>query len=262
VSGGGITCPGTCSATQAPGDTVTLTAAPDANFDFFGWTGACNSNALTCDVPMNGDQTVQATFRPVAPSPQPLPAPVLTSPAPGAVLTASLTATFSWQPVPGAAEYVAVIQQGGSTVDFARVGTTSASLKVPADGTYQWFVSANPATGPGGKPSAARTVVFQTGPPPAPVQVAPAEGAVFGNFPRTTTFTWQAAPGAATYEIEIEDNGGPGMTWEPTFILPATGTSLTKDMVGKNTYRWRITGIKSDGTRGATSDWHMFTYTV
>ncbi len=262
VSGGGIACPGTCATTTDPGVSVTLTATPNATFDFFGWTGACSGSSRTCTVPMNGDQSTQATFRPVTPSPQPLPAPVLTSPANGATITTSRTATFSWQPVAGAVEYVAVLQQGGTTVDFVRTAAASASLTVPADGTYQWFVSANPATGPGGNPSAPRTITFQTGPPPAPVLLTPTDGAVFSNFPRDTTFSWQAAPGAATYEVEIEDDSGPGMTWAPLRTLTTSGTSITDGMAGKNTYRWRVTGIKADGTRGATSAWSGFTYTV
>ena len=62
VTGGGINCPGTCSATHANGQVVTLTAAPAAGSTFAGWTGAGCGAALTCTVTLNANQAVTATF--------------------------------------------------------------------------------------------------------------------------------------------------------------------------------------------------------
>jgi hypothetical protein len=62
VSGGGINCPGTCTATFNPGQRVTLTATPDAGLVFIGWGGACSGSARTCTLTMNGDKTVNADF--------------------------------------------------------------------------------------------------------------------------------------------------------------------------------------------------------
>jgi hypothetical protein len=61
VSGAGISCPGTCSASYAPGTAVTLTATPAARSTFAGWGGAC-SGAGACTVTMNSDQSATATF--------------------------------------------------------------------------------------------------------------------------------------------------------------------------------------------------------
>jgi hypothetical protein len=64
ITGTGITC-GTggsdCTETYAYGTVVPLTATPDANYDFSGWTGAC-SGAGACSVTMTAARTVGATF--------------------------------------------------------------------------------------------------------------------------------------------------------------------------------------------------------
>ena len=52
---------GTCSATYDDGSNVELEAAPDANWAFTGWGGACSGTDV-CIVSMNGDQPVTATF--------------------------------------------------------------------------------------------------------------------------------------------------------------------------------------------------------
>jgi hypothetical protein len=59
----GINCPSQCSATFSPGTTVTLTALPNGGGTFNGWSGACTGNAL-CNVVMNGNQNVNASFTP------------------------------------------------------------------------------------------------------------------------------------------------------------------------------------------------------
>jgi hypothetical protein len=61
VTGGGINCPGTCSASETPLSTVTLTATPGPGSSFIGWSGACTGSG-TCTVALPYDQNVSATF--------------------------------------------------------------------------------------------------------------------------------------------------------------------------------------------------------
>jgi hypothetical protein len=57
----GLACGSTCSAHFADGETVTLTAMPDAGMTFTGWTGACTGTA-DCVVTLTAASSVAATF--------------------------------------------------------------------------------------------------------------------------------------------------------------------------------------------------------
>lgn len=58
----GISCGGACSADFNLNTAVMLTANPQGNNKFAGWSGACTGNGPTCLVTMNGAQSVGALF--------------------------------------------------------------------------------------------------------------------------------------------------------------------------------------------------------
>ena len=66
VLAAGIACAPTCTRTFDDGVGVTLTATPAAGSTFGGWSGGGCSGTGTCAVTMSSDQTVTATFNPVA----------------------------------------------------------------------------------------------------------------------------------------------------------------------------------------------------
>jgi hypothetical protein len=57
----GISCGSDCSEVYTSGTVVTLTATPDANSSFGGWTGACTGNG-TCTVTMDAAKSVSPLF--------------------------------------------------------------------------------------------------------------------------------------------------------------------------------------------------------
>jgi hypothetical protein len=57
----GIDCGSKCVSSFSPGQIVTLTASPAAGSAFSGWTGTC-SGSQTCEVAMDSEQSVTATF--------------------------------------------------------------------------------------------------------------------------------------------------------------------------------------------------------
>src|ERR687887_303327 len=62
VSGGGISCPGTCTGTYDSGTSVTLTAAAGSGYTFGSWSGCNTVSGTTCTVTMSAARTVTATF--------------------------------------------------------------------------------------------------------------------------------------------------------------------------------------------------------
>ena len=58
----GIDCGSTCSITFDQGTAVTLSATPDANSDFAGWSGEGCTGTGTCIVTLNKARSVTATF--------------------------------------------------------------------------------------------------------------------------------------------------------------------------------------------------------
>lgn len=57
----GISCGSTCSASFNSGTNVTLTATPDSNYTFTGWSGDCSGTG-DCTLTINSNRNVTATF--------------------------------------------------------------------------------------------------------------------------------------------------------------------------------------------------------
>jgi hypothetical protein len=62
VTGGGISCPESCSNSYPEGTIVTLTATPAEGSTFSGWSGGGCSGTGTCTVTLSSEQAVSATF--------------------------------------------------------------------------------------------------------------------------------------------------------------------------------------------------------
>jgi serine/threonine protein kinase len=101
---------------------------------------------------------------------------------------------------------------------------------------------------------------------PAPVQLSPANGSTFSNYPRTTVLQWQAVPGAVSYSVEVDyyDPGNTSCTGGNVYKNPTglTTTSYTFDFVGAQPGCWRVWAVDGGGNAGAKSSWWLFIYTV
>ena len=60
-SSGGISCPGTCSASFPANTKITLTETPGANYFFGGWSGSCTGTSA-CTIILTAAASVSATF--------------------------------------------------------------------------------------------------------------------------------------------------------------------------------------------------------
>jgi len=69
VSGAGADCRGNCSAQYVSGSQVHLVAVPDTGAVFVGWAGACSGTG-GCDLTLDADRDVSATFAAAVPPPQ------------------------------------------------------------------------------------------------------------------------------------------------------------------------------------------------
>jgi hypothetical protein len=265
VVGGGISCPPTCGITIEPGRAVALTAQPGPGSVFGAWGGACGGTATSCSLVMDAGKTVTADFRVGT-----LPAPVQVSPASGTLFTNfPRVTTLTWQGVAGATGYHVEVQCDtcGSTpwVTWTTASTakTSFTFTWVGDNVGRWRVTAVGPNG-AGRSSGFWTFRYRTAPAQlaAPVQVSPANGAVFTNFPRTTTLRWQAVPGAVKYAIEVQCDTCGSTPWVTWISTTTTQTSYTFTWVGAQSGRWRVTAISANGTRGLSSRFWTFRYTV
>jgi eukaryotic-like serine/threonine-protein kinase len=104
---------------------------------------------------------------------------------------------------------------------------------------------------------------------PPPQQLSPANGAVFNNFPRTTTLRWGPVPRAASYSVELDCFQccaankwctAVGRTWQ--IVTGIAATQYVFNWVGAQPGRWRVWAVGPRGQSGRKSRWSKFIYTV
>lgn len=95
-----------------------------------------------------------------------------------------------------------------------------------------------------------------------PTPTAPADGAVFSTFPRTTTLQWTPVPGADQYLVEVEY--GYQNRWARELLTTVSAPSATFTHVGAQPGRWRVSARDSRGRAGVSgpTPWRTFRYTV
>ena len=167
------------------------------------------------------------------------------------------SAKLSWEAVQGAFKYAVKIQNGANTPTYevsVNIGETRLeALGLAPDGVYQFRVKAWCRNGAGSAYS--DWLEFRTPEDGVPMSCAAPTGLAASDI---TSFgaklSWDAAPDALKYEIEVSDgaryfvNDFLGQT-----SYPASG------LAPKTDYRFRVRSWCSNGTGSAFSDWTDFT---
>ena len=155
----------------------------------------------------------------------------------------------TWQAAAGAEKYRVYRMGPGDTywkvVSAKQSGTSYTDKNVAAGSTYKYTVRGVASDGKTMSPSYDGTGVSATMPKPvtAPANVTMSNAVVSGN---TIVVTWQAAAGAATYNVY---RMGPGDTYWKVVSTKQSGTSYTDKNVKLNsTYKYTVRGVAADGT--------------
>ncbi len=143
---------------------------------------------------------------------------------------------------------------GFSTNPVTPPGASTLTISGAAAGSYNFNV-----VGTAAGPNVHQTAVglnVQAAAPGAPVLTAPANGAL--NVPAAPTFTWNAATGASTYDIQVATDAGFSNIVASASGL--TGTSWSGASLNTNTmYYWRV---KANNACGAGSYSTVFSFTT
>ncbi|HEV2889962.1 MAG TPA: Ig-like domain-containing protein [Frankiaceae bacterium] len=173
--------------------------------------------------------------------------------APPAGETVGGNPTFTWTPVPGAAKYRVQVSRSeifDSTVYSADTYNVHATptTALPVGQLYWRVAPTDGSSGVGTYVSSTFTRVWAE----APSLTAPADTATLTYPDDPLLFTWDALPGAKTYNIQIDD--------DPEFINPivSTGTNNTSYTVADpqtsgQTFYWHVQGV-ADGVVSPWSD--------
>ena len=209
------------------------------------WIQAFNSVGQTSGWSARGDFTIGAV----------LPAPTIIGPAGN---TFDTTPTFSWNAIAGAVRYeLSVYSQTTSTHNVVHeanlTGTSFTPSVAMSSGRYQYWMRTQSADGLWGAWSAATS--FSIGIPEVPVLIGPS-----GNTSDTTpTFNWNAATGAARYELWVYDfTMNTHQVIHETNITGTSHTSATALILG-HTYWFWVRAINSDDLVGEWSNYFEFT---
>ncbi|MBD3291079.1 hypothetical protein GF337_19885 [candidate division KSB1 bacterium] len=194
-------------------------------------------------------------------NPPPIPnAPTLSSP-PNNATNQQTSLTLRWNASSGAASYELQVDdnQNFSSPVVNRSGITSTSQVVSglAEGTlYYWRVNASNSSGTSPWSGVWRFTT-QADVPEVPTLVSPPNNAV--NQPTSLTLEWNTSAGAASYQLQVDNDSNFG---SPAFNQSGL-TETSQDVTGLATstlYHWRVRAANSAGTSSWSSVWSFTTF--
>jgi subtilisin family serine protease len=188
-------------------------------------------------------------------------APNLSAPANGFSARVNSPA-LQWTASPGANAYMLQVDQLGDSFAspiyqsawVAALANTPPVNSLPL-GNYEWRVIARDAAMNVGVASAPRALNIIANLPAVPVQTAPVSGFLTANT--TPSFTWNPAVGAATYDIQLDNNSNFSSPEETTSGLMVT--NFTSPSLADGVWYWRVRAINVNPEAGAWTAARMFT---
>lgn len=186
--------------------------------------------------------------------------PALGSPANSAT-GVSANPTLTWTASPGATSYRVQVATdagfGALVADVAGISGVSYVPSLSSATVYFWRVL---ATNSGGSSAYTAARTFTTVPvvPVAPSQATPPNGAL--GVPSTLTLTWNPAPGATSYRVQVSNVANFAST-----VVDATGVPATSYFVvlaGATQYFWRLSASNAGGTSAFSSGTTFTTQTT
>jgi len=166
---------------------------------------------------------------------------------PGPTIT-TLTPTLTWNASPGATSYqVAVSKLGGGSVCGQNVTTNSVSCAPFQSGsTYLWTVSASNSAGSSSTAPIEYFTVNTATIPVVPTGLAP--GSTTSPGPTITTLTptltWNASPGATSYQVAVSKLGGGSVCGQNV----TTNSVSCAPFQSGSTYLWTVAASNSAGS--------------
>ncbi len=174
------------------------------------------------------------------------------SPADGAITT-DTTPTFSWNSVEGAKGYELQIAGSRAGVETAPATSVTGTSYTPTSAltnlqTHYWRVRAKDGDGQHGAWSAINSLsVHWWG---IVSGLSPSDGSTTTDT--TPTFSWNAVPGAAGYELQIAESRA-GVETAPATSVTGTSYTPTSALTNLQTHYWRVRAKDGDGQSGVWS---------
>jgi TonB family protein len=100
----------------------------------------------------------------------------------------------------------------------------------------------------------------------APALIAPPDGVVLTNFPRTATLEWSPVPGAVQYRVHVDcfdccRTGAWCSDVLPSMPIAASATTRHEATVpGDNRARWRVWAVDRQSQEGSKSEWRHLSF--
>jgi hypothetical protein len=190
-------------------------------------------------------------------------APLLTSPANGAVVDTAQVAVRWFYPNNASSYHLQVALDSTFTTQLlvnesGIIDTSKIVSGLAGQQTYYWRVQ---ASNPSGTSAFSRTGIFTTGFPAAVALVAPANNV--RDIPIRPTLSWRTAPGASSYHLQV---GSTSLFDSVSTVFDMAGIADTSyqisELQGDRFYFWRVRASNAIGEGNWSTTWRFRTVNV